>query len=277
MRNRWFFLGLALLALCLFVPQKSFAQSTISCNSDDRNRHTCAVDTRGGVTLATQHSNSACTQGYSWGYDNQGIWVDHGCRADFTVGSSRDYQRGRNGQYGRNGQDDRDRQNNGYGQTQTITCSSNDMRRHSCAVDTRGGVTLARQLSNAACTQGHSWGYDNRRIWVDHGCRADFTVGSSRDYQRGRNGQYGRNGQDDRDRQNNGYGQTQTISCSSDDMRRHSCAVDTRGGVTLARQLSNAACTQGYSWGYDNQGIWVDHGCRADFSVSVRDNTDNQR
>jgi len=150
MRNRWFFLSLALLALCLFVPQKSFAQSTVSCNSDDRNRQTCAADTRGGVTLATQHSNSACTQGYSWGYDNQGIWVDHGCRADFTVGSNRDYQRGRNGQYGRNGQDDRDRQNNGYGQTQTISCSSNDMRRHSCAVDTRGGVTLARQLSKAA-------------------------------------------------------------------------------------------------------------------------------
>jgi len=27
----------------------------------------------------------ACMQGYSWGYDEGGIWVDHGCRAYFRV------------------------------------------------------------------------------------------------------------------------------------------------------------------------------------------------
>ena len=34
-----------------------------------------------------QRSDSSCRQGYSWGYDRRGIWVDHGCRADFQVSS----------------------------------------------------------------------------------------------------------------------------------------------------------------------------------------------
>ncbi len=85
MRSRCLFLSMALLGVRLFMPQKSLAQSTISCNSDDMKRHSCSVDTRGGVSLTTQHSEAACTEGYSWGSDNQGIWVDHGCRADFVV------------------------------------------------------------------------------------------------------------------------------------------------------------------------------------------------
>jgi hypothetical protein len=35
------------------------------------------------VQLTNQRSGSPCQQGYSWGYDRRGIWVDHGCRADF--------------------------------------------------------------------------------------------------------------------------------------------------------------------------------------------------
>jgi hypothetical protein len=57
------------------------------------------------------------------------------------------------------------------------------------------------------------------------------------------------------------------VSCSSDDMRRHYCDVDTRGGVRLLRQRSEAACREGYSWGWDRRGVWVDRGCRADFEV----------
>ena len=37
------------------------------------------------VQLLKQRSDSACRQGYSWGYDRRGIWVDHGCRADFQI------------------------------------------------------------------------------------------------------------------------------------------------------------------------------------------------
>ena len=61
-------------------------------------------------------------------------------------------------------------------QGQTITCSSNDGRRNFCSANTRGGVRLSRQISGSACIQGSTWGLDNRGLWVDRGCRADFRV-----------------------------------------------------------------------------------------------------
>jgi hypothetical protein len=66
MRNRRICWSIALLGLFIFLPVKSLAQSTITCNSDDERRHSCSVDTRGGVHLIRQHSDSACTEGYSW-------------------------------------------------------------------------------------------------------------------------------------------------------------------------------------------------------------------
>src|SRR5262249_51845045 len=58
-----------------------------------------------------------------------------------------------------------------------LYCASEDGRRHYCAADTRGGVRLSRQHSDAACIAGRTWGYDRRGIWVDRGCRADFVTG----------------------------------------------------------------------------------------------------
>ena len=78
-------------------------------------------------------------------------------------------------------------------QSQTVYCASDDGRRRTCDVDTRGGVRLLEQKSTAACIQGRTWGYKKNYIWVDRGCRADFEVG-----ERG----YGR---DDRDRDRGRY------------------------------------------------------------------------
>jgi hypothetical protein len=58
------------------------------------------------------------------------------------------------------------------------------------------------------------------------------------------------------------------ITCASDDGRRVYCEVDTRGGVRLVRQISGSPCQEGSTWGYDERGIWVDRGCRAEFEVS---------
>jgi hypothetical protein len=129
---------------------------TIYCASDDGRRRTCSVNTSGGVRLLEQKSGSPCTQGQTWGYDRNGIWVDRGCRADFEVG------------YGGGG-------SGGYGQT--IYCASDDMRRHTCSVNTAGGVRLLEQKSGSPCIQGQTWGYNRNSIWVDRGCRADFEVG----------------------------------------------------------------------------------------------------
>jgi hypothetical protein len=154
---------------------------------------------------------------------------------------------------------------------QVINCSSNDMHRHYCNADTRGGVRMVRQHSEAVCRQGYSWGYDRRGIWVDHGCRADFEMEGNRGYGRDRDHDW------DHDRDHNqgyhgGYGPgaaIQAVNCSSDDGHRHFCPVNTQGGVRVFKQHSDAPCRQGYSWGYTRQGIWVDRGCRADFQTGL--------
>jgi hypothetical protein len=78
-----------ILGLVLAVAaQSARAQQSVTCSSDDGHRHSCSADTRGGVQMTNQRSEARCEQGYSWGYDHRSIWVDHGCRADFTVNAS---------------------------------------------------------------------------------------------------------------------------------------------------------------------------------------------
>jgi len=213
---------------------QGYGQS-ITCSSDDGKRHYCNIDTRGGVQMTRQISGSACVQGQTWGYDNRGVWVDRGCRAEFVSGRG-----GNGGGYG-----------GGYGGGgQSVTCSSDDGKRHYCNINSRGGVQMTRQISGSACVQGQTWGYDNRGVWVDRGCRAEFVSG------RGNGGGFGGG---------NNYGGGQTITCSSDDGKRHYCNINSRGGVQMTRQISGSACVQGQTWGYDNRGVWVDRGCRAEF------------
>ncbi len=85
-----------LVAVILAAPAKASAQSgitdrsrnSVTCASDDGRRHYCSVNTRGGVQMVNQRSGSPCVQGQTWGYDNRGIWVDRGCRADFALNGS---------------------------------------------------------------------------------------------------------------------------------------------------------------------------------------------
>jgi hypothetical protein len=61
-----------------------------------------------------------------------------------------------------------------------------------------------------------------------------------------------------------------TFSCSSAQGRRTTCEADTRNGIRLVRELPGARCVEGYSWGYTEQGVWVDRGCRAQFTAMER-------
>jgi hypothetical protein len=205
----------------------------ITCSSDNMKRNYCAADVSRGVQLARQRSDAPCVFNQTWGYANgRGIWVDRGCRADFQLGGS-----------GWGGWD------KGY----NVYCASDDGRRNVCPTDTRGGVQLARQRSGSPCDFGRTWGYDRKGIWVDRGCRADFQIG-------GGGGGGGGGWQP-------GGGGVQVVTCSSDNMGRQNCPVNTRGGVRLVRQRSDADCIYNRTWGYDGRGIWVDRGCRADFEV----------
>lgn len=136
-----------------------------------------------------------------------------------------------------------------------FTCQSNDYRQNYCAADTRGGVYLRRQLSNAACIQGRTWGYDRRGVWVTNGCKAEFQVaGRQLPPPRG----YPPPPRD--------YG-GQLVVCRSAGYQQEFCPIDTRGGVRLHRQLSATSCVRGRTWGIDRSGIWVDDGCQGEFRV----------
>jgi hypothetical protein len=161
--------------------------------------------------------------------------------------------------------DDRYGYDDGYRLPAEIRCSSNDGRTRHCSVDTRGGVRLVRQESRSPCIQGRTWGVDRGGIWVANGCRARFQVGG------GAGPGYGGPGY------GNGYGYAygngggyaaQVIRCESRDGRQRFCPVP--GGLReaqIVRRLSDTRCRQGYNWGFQRDGIWVDRGCRAEFSV----------
>ena len=122
---------------------------TVSCSSDDGQRHYCTVDSGGRVRLQQQRSDSPCREGYSWGSDGKVIWVDHGCRADFAVEGAG--AAGTANSDGRDPQSGRNRTGAARGQNQVISCSSDDMHRHYCPADTRGGVQLLKQRSESSC------------------------------------------------------------------------------------------------------------------------------
>jgi hypothetical protein len=225
--------GLALFAAVTFLALQWAANPAeaapvpqtlrMSCSSDDMRRHVCPVDTRGGVELRHQKSDAKCILDRTWGYDERGIWVDRGCRAEFEVGVV---------------------QFRGWGESYIIYCPSDDMNRQWCPADARFGVRLIRQRSEATCVLNRTWGYGKRGIWVDRGCRADFQV--SGDWQ---------------------SRAAALLYCASDDKQRNVCAADTRDGVFIIRQRSEADCVFNRTWGYDHGAIWVDRGCRADFEV----------
>jgi Protein of unknown function (DUF3011) len=255
-RSAPYFTALAALFFWMtgFAPASYGGQSgaIVSCSSDDGHRHYCDANTRGGVRLLQQRSDSPCREGETWGFDERGIWVDRGCRADFSVGrrgSDRDgYDHDRDSDRRRDRDSDRGHDSDVRG---TVSCSSDDGRRHYCDADTRDGVRLSRQLSDTPCREGETWGSDRRGVWVDRGCRAEFELGGGQ--------------RSDRRSQS-----PDTISCSSDDGGRHYCNADTRGGVRLSRQISGSECREGYSWGSDSRGVWVDHGCRGEFALGSR-------
>jgi hypothetical protein len=62
----------------------------------------------------------------------------------------------------------------------TVTCSSTNGRRATCEADTSHGVTLLRELRDSRCEEGFSWGYNRRQIWVDRGCRGEFSLNDDR-------------------------------------------------------------------------------------------------
>ena len=209
----------------------------IVCRSDGFAYNHCRANAIGKgskVRLTEQISETRCIRNKTWGTDKRGIWVDQGCEAEFKILPLRN--------------------NRVVGGKDTLRCSSENYAYEHCRADTRAGVRLLRNLSKVRCIENESWGYDRRGVWVDEGCSAEFRVlarGSGNESDRGSPAPLSSN----------------AIRCRSDSFDYEHCRADTQRGVQLSRQLSQTACIQGESWGYDRRGVWVDRGCEAEFML----------
>jgi hypothetical protein len=133
----------------------------IRCESKDGKLQRCPMNTRGGVHIVRQLSDTTCRQGTNWGSDPQGVWVNSGCRAIFASGGGGD------------GSNYTAAPAFGTGPSQ-VTCESKDGGRADCTMNTSGNVRLVRQLSKTRCVEGENWGLFKHSVWVSNGCRAVF-------------------------------------------------------------------------------------------------------
>lgn len=215
----------------LLLAAAADAQTTLRCESSDGKYVECRTNSLNRVTLSRQLSDASCVEGQTWGFRDNAVWVDRGCRAEFAFAE------------------------NAFGtpvaSDKLVVCESLNNGRTTCRTSIKGGVTLTRQLSDNACVRGKSWGISQRGIWVDKGCRAEFAIGSRTA------GAY-----------NSQPSTSRTLVCESHGGKTR-CPIDTSYGVRLAKRISEHSCALGRDWGYDENGIWVNNGCRAEFVVST--------
>jgi len=172
--------------------------STVTCSSRKSHRKTCYADTSGGVQLIRQLSRATCNG--NWGYTQNQIWVDHGCRAKFQLyvnGGQRHGNTGNNnvghgntnssaGHSNNNYNNTAGHSNNNYnnnaghgnqGYNNRIVCESINYNKNTCSIPQGARVSLSRQLSSASCD--HNWGTSGGHVWVTNGCRAEFSINSN--------------------------------------------------------------------------------------------------
>lgn len=88
-----------------FTSAPAIADSRIVCESRNYQYTYCRADLRGArVVMVNERSRGRlCREGYGWGTDRRGIWVDRGCRAEFEIrdrGRDRDKDRDRGAEIG---------------------------------------------------------------------------------------------------------------------------------------------------------------------------------
>jgi len=162
----------------VFVASAQAAQ-TIDCASEQGRHRYCRARTDGYVRLDEQYSDTPCVAGRTWGYDDSGIWVDNGCRARFVIGRGGYYDEPRRQP---RDYDRRDYYDESAPAAQSLNCASKGGQYTYCPANTSGYVQLEKQYSDTQCVKGRTWGYDSGGVWVDRGCRAQFTVGRRRGY-----------------------------------------------------------------------------------------------
>lgn len=177
MRRTMFLVGLFVFGAGLSLPAPTRAEEgyVIRCQSKRDRDNYCTADTSGGVKLRKVLSSAPCVEGDSWGFDRTGIWVRKGCRADFDVPRAYSTGRGWKSQRGY-GRYYRDGEQQGEGVAARVVCEARGQQRVVCPVQDLRNVDLVFERSRERCRFNVSWGFDDKSIWVDQGCRAEFLV-----------------------------------------------------------------------------------------------------
>jgi len=231
-------------------------EKLVRCESEARETVRCKADTKNGVTLERQLSRAGCWYDETWGYDAKGIWVSNGCRADFAlarppvVGSTASSGTGT--------------------ETGTGTTGSSGLSGEQVAMGAAAALVVGA-IAAAVIASRNNDGDDDDDHSDDRRCRSYDRRGRCTDYyddddecryrdSRGRCISSGSSSNDP-------WGRDKLVRCESQGHKERYCKVDTRRGVELYRQLSEARCRYGSTWGYDRKGIWVDAGCRGEFVI----------
>ena len=231
-RSRLASCALAALAALTAAPS-AHAQARIVCESRNYSYQFCPMD--GGVdavAMIEQRSRSTCTLGVSWGWDRRGVWVDRGCEGVFDVRTAPPVAAPRPA-------------------GAAVSCSSRDYQMEFCPLpEGVVQVQLVAQHSQAPCIEGRTWGWRANAIWVNGGCDADFQA---------RTAQVASPVQP--------APAAGLLYCASRDYSYAFCPTGPLRAAQLVNLRSQAPCVLGESWGYQNDGVWVDRGCAAEFAV----------
>lgn len=131
---------------------------TVTCESADGTRRHCPAESKHGIAIAKRMGEAACVLDETWGFDDEGIWVDKGCSAQFALGGFRLPSK------------------SVPALAVLIKCESIDGNDKECPITINRGIGLVRVLGENACVLNRSWGYHPKGIWVTSDCRAEFAV-----------------------------------------------------------------------------------------------------
>lgn len=207
----------------------------ITCESGIKSRRECPIPAHSRVRLVGQLSSAPCRLDDTYGVATDHIWVRNGCRGQFLV-----------------------TQMGGNIRTVRLTCEARGVDRQRCPVRGATSVQLVRQLSASACRLNESFGTGPGYMWASKGCRGEFEVTIG-----GTTGGVTDAGQQRPAGPDFGF---RTV-CESRGGERVECRIRQGGQAELARQLSTAPCTKDKTWGTGPGYVWVNQGCRAEFTV----------
>jgi hypothetical protein len=176
-----------------------------------------------------------------------------------------------------------------------VQCESRSGGVDVCRMNTRGGISVYRQLSDTPCVPGRSYIWDSRSVLVRYGCRAVF---ANRNYNWGGypggapnwgsiggwrpgwgrppypgypgGGYYppggsGGGGYYPPGGGGGGWSNYNTVRCESVRGRQVRCGLPRANNARLLNQLSGVRCVRGNNWGVFGGGVWVADGCRGVF------------